>query len=47
VLRATVFADSALDAEVLAKVAFLGGEVDAPRILVTKDGRTVLAGGLE
>jgi thiamine biosynthesis lipoprotein len=47
VLRATVFADSALEAEVLAKVAFLGGEVDAPRILVTEDGRTVFGGGLE
>lgn len=47
VLRATVFADSAVEAEVLAKVAFLGGEVDAPRVLVTEDGRTVLAGGLE
>jgi thiamine biosynthesis lipoprotein len=47
VLRATVFADSALDAEVLAKVAFLSGEVDAPRVLVMEDGRTVFAGGLE
>jgi len=31
---------------VLAKVAFLGAAVDAPRVLVTADGRTILAGGL-
>jgi thiamine biosynthesis lipoprotein len=42
----TVVADSAAEAEVLAKAAFLGGEVDVPRVLVTADGRTVLAGGL-
>jgi thiamine biosynthesis lipoprotein len=47
VLRATVVAASAIEAEVLAKVAFLGGEVEAPRVLVTVDGRTILAGGLE
>jgi FAD:protein FMN transferase len=46
-LRVSVVARSAIDAEVLAKAAFLGGEVDAPRVLVTVDGRTVLAGGLE
>lgn len=45
-LRVTVVADSAADAEVLAKAAFLGAEVDAPRVLVTADGRTILAGGL-
>ena len=46
-LRATVVAGSAVEAEVLAKTAFLGGVVDAPRVLVTRDGRTILAGGLE
>jgi thiamine biosynthesis lipoprotein len=45
-LRVTVVAGSAADAEVLAKAAFLGGPVDAPHVLVTDDGRTVLAGGL-
>ena len=45
-MRVTVVADSAADAEVLAKAAFLGAEVDAPRVLVTADGRTILAGGL-
>lgn len=47
ILRATVVADSAVEAEVLAKAAFLGGAVEAPRVLVTGDGRTILAGGLE
>lgn len=42
----TVVADSAADAEVLAKAAFLGADVDVPHVLVTADGRTVLAGGL-
>ncbi len=42
----TVVADSATDAEVLAKAAFLGADVDVPRVLVTAGGRTVLAGGL-
>jgi thiamine biosynthesis lipoprotein len=45
-VRVTVVADSATEAEVLAKAAFLGAEVDAPRVLVTADGRTILAGGL-
>jgi thiamine biosynthesis lipoprotein len=45
-LRATVVADSAVDAEVLAKAAFLGVEVEAPRVLVGSDGHAVLAGGL-
>jgi thiamine biosynthesis lipoprotein len=45
-LRVTVVADSAVEAEVLAKIAFLGGEVDVPRVLVTADGKVVLAGGL-
>ena len=42
----TVVADSAADAEVLAKAAFLGAEIDAPHVLVRSDGRTVMAGGL-
>jgi thiamine biosynthesis lipoprotein len=45
-VRVTVVAASAADAEVLAKAAFLGAEVDAPRVLVTADGGTILAGGL-
>lgn len=44
ILRATVVAHSALEAEVLATAAFLGGAVEAPRVLVTVDGRTILAG---
>jgi FAD:protein FMN transferase len=46
VLHATVVAPTAVEAEVLAKVAFLTGRVDAPHVLVTADGRTVLGGGL-
>ena len=42
----TVVADSATEAEVLAKAAFLGAEVDVPRVLVTADGRDIVAGGL-
>lgn len=45
-VRVTVIADSATEAEVLAKAAFLGADVDVPRVLVLADGRTVLAGGL-
>ena len=45
-LRVTVVADTATDAEVLANAAFLGAEIDAPRVLVGSDGCTVLAGGL-
>jgi thiamine biosynthesis lipoprotein len=45
-LRVTVVAGSAVEAEVLAKLAFLGGEVAVPRVLVTADGAVVLAGGL-
>jgi thiamine biosynthesis lipoprotein len=44
--RVTVVAGSAVDAEVLAKAAFLGADVDVPRVLVTVDGDTILAGGL-
>lgn len=42
----TVVADSAAEAEVLATAAFLGAELDVPHVLVTTDGRTVVAGGL-
>ena len=45
-LHVTVIGATAVEAEVLAKVAFLGGEIDVPRVLVTADGRAVLAGGL-
>lgn len=45
-LSVTVVGETAVEAEVLAKVAFLGGEVEAPRVLVTTDGRTLVAGGL-
>ncbi len=45
-LRVTVVARSAVEAEVLAKIAFLGGEVDVPRVLVMSDGRAILEGGL-
>jgi thiamine biosynthesis lipoprotein len=45
-LRVTVVASTAVEAEVLAKAAFLGAPIDCPRVLVTADGRTVLAGGL-
>jgi thiamine biosynthesis lipoprotein len=45
-LRVTVVADTAVAAEVLAKAVFLGAEPEAPAVLVTADGRTVLAGGL-
>lgn len=45
-LRVTVVAPTAVEAEVLAKAVFLGAEPEAPAVLVTADGRTVLAGGL-
>ena len=45
-LRVTVVASTAVEAEVLAKIAFLGGDVDVPRVLVTADGRAILEGGL-
>jgi FAD:protein FMN transferase len=45
-VRVTVVAPSAVEAEVLAKVAFLGGDVDAPHVLFRADGTTVLGGGL-
>lgn len=46
VLHVTVVAPTAVEAEVLAKVAFLGGDVAAPRVLVRVDGTATLAGGL-
>ncbi len=45
-LRVTVFAGTAVEAEVLAKAIFLGAPAETPAVLVTADGRTVLAGGL-
>ena len=45
-LRVTVVADSATAAEVAAKIAFLGGVIDLPHVVVSDDGSTVLAGGL-
>ena len=50
-LRVTVVASSAVEAEVLAKNLFLAGENDAaaagvPALLVMVDGRTRLVGGL-
>jgi FAD:protein FMN transferase len=46
VVRATVFAATAAEAEALATAAFLGAELDVPRVLVLADGRTIVAGGL-
>jgi thiamine biosynthesis lipoprotein len=51
-LRVTVVAGSAVEAEVLAKTLFIGGEREAlaagvPAVLVTADGRTLLTGGIE
>jgi thiamine biosynthesis lipoprotein len=45
-LRVTVVAESATAAEVAAKVAFLGGPVDLPHVVVTAGGETLVAGGL-
>jgi thiamine biosynthesis lipoprotein len=45
-LRVTVVASTAVEAEVLAKAVFLGAEPEVPAVLVTTEGRTVLAGGL-
>jgi thiamine biosynthesis lipoprotein len=50
-LRVTVVADDAVEAEVLAKSLFLAGTAEAEctaasAILVTADGRTLLTGGL-
>jgi thiamine biosynthesis lipoprotein len=50
-LRVTVVASSAVEAEVLAKSLFIGGEQEAlaagvPAVLATADGRTLLTGGI-
>jgi FAD:protein FMN transferase len=54
-LRATAVAVTAVDAELMAKMLFLAGaeaaareadELDIPCVLVTGDGRAILAGGL-
>jgi FAD:protein FMN transferase len=50
VLRVTVFADDAVQAEVLAKLLFFAGaeearESDATAIVVTRTGETILTGG--
>jgi thiamine biosynthesis lipoprotein ApbE len=47
----TAVGTDAVDAEVLAKVLFLGGSAEAlardvPAVLVTADGRTLTTGGL-
>jgi FAD:protein FMN transferase len=51
-VRVTVVAGDAIQAEVLAKTLFLGGETAAaragvPAVLVTEDGRRLRVGGLE
>ena len=50
-LRVTVVAPDAVEAEVLAKALFLGGSTaasatDVPAVLVTEDGRRLTTGGL-
>ncbi len=45
-LRVTVVANTAVEAEVLAKAIFLGAPAASPAVLVTNDGRTIFAGGL-
>jgi thiamine biosynthesis lipoprotein len=50
-LRVTVVAQDAVEAEVLAKALFLGGSsaasaADVPAVLVTEDGRRLVTGGL-
>jgi thiamine biosynthesis lipoprotein len=51
ILRVTAIGRTAVDAEVLAKVLFLGGlaeaiDRDAPAVLLAEDGTRVLTGGL-
>ena len=46
-LRVTVVAPTAVEAEVLAKAIFLGAPAESPAVLVTSNGRTLLAGGLQ
>ena len=45
-LRVTVVANTAVEAEVLAKAIFLGAPAAGPAVLVMNDGRTVFTGGL-
>ena len=45
-LRVTVVANTAVEAEVQAKAVFLGAPASGPAVLVTNDGRTIFAGGL-
>jgi thiamine biosynthesis lipoprotein len=45
-LRVTVVANTAVEAEVLAKSVFLGAPSAGPAVLVRMDGRTVFTGGL-
>jgi thiamine biosynthesis lipoprotein len=50
-LRVSVVADTAVEAEVLAKCLFLAGSLDAraagiPAVLVCEDGRIEVTGGL-
>ena len=45
-LRVTVTAPTAVEAEIQAKAVFLGAEPEGLAVLITADGRTVLAGGL-
>lgn len=50
-LRITVVASSATEADILAKTLFIAGEKEAtaagtPAVLITADGRTLLVGGL-
>jgi thiamine biosynthesis lipoprotein len=46
VVRVTVAAATAAEAETVATAAFLGADLDVPRVLVLADGRTILAGGI-
>jgi len=46
-VRVTVVAPTAVQAETLAKAVFLGAPAEGPAVLVTADGRTVLTGGLQ
>ncbi len=45
-LRVTVVASTAVEAEVLATSVFLGAPAAGPAVLVTEDGETVYTGGL-
>jgi hypothetical protein len=47
VLRVTVVAGDAVEAEVAATSLFLGGMPEHPGVVVRDDGRTTIVGGLE